>query len=53
MADDNNGGGGFTGVIIGALLVAMLGLGFFAYSGGFNEPTESAEIQIEAPEVPG
>ncbi|MGD9965676.1 MAG: hypothetical protein AB7T59_04095 [Hyphomonadaceae bacterium] len=53
MADDNGGGGGgFTGVIIGALLVAVLALGFFAYNGGFNGGGESAEIQIEAPEVP-
>lgn len=52
MADDNGGGGsGFTGVIIGALLVAVLALGFFAYTGGFGGG-ETAEISVEAPEIP-
>jgi hypothetical protein len=52
MADDKGGGSGFTGIIIGALLVAVLGLGYFAYNGGFGGGGESAEIKIEAPEVP-
>jgi hypothetical protein len=53
MADDNGGGGsGFMGVIIGALLVAVLVVGFMAYNGGFGGGGDSASIQIETPEVP-
>jgi hypothetical protein len=51
MADDSGGSSGFMGVIIGALLIAVLALGVFAYTGGFNN-TRTAEIKIEAPEVP-
>ncbi|HYD88373.1 MAG TPA: hypothetical protein VEA80_12935 [Vitreimonas sp.] len=52
MADREGGGGsGFTGVIVGALLVAALALGFVAYNGGFGGG-QTAEINVEAPEVP-
>jgi hypothetical protein len=51
MADDNGGGGsGFMGVIVGALLVAVLVVGFMAYNGGFGGG-DTAEIKIEAPEI--
>lgn len=53
MADDSGGGSGFMGVIIGALLIAVIALGVFAYTGGFNGNNRTAEIKIEAPEVPG
>jgi hypothetical protein len=52
MAEDNGGGGGnaFLGVIVGALLIAVVALGFMVMNGGLN--TQSADISIEAPEVP-
>jgi hypothetical protein len=53
MADDSGGGGsGFMGVIVGALLIAVIALGVFAYTGGLGGNTRTAEIKIEAPEVP-
>jgi hypothetical protein len=51
MADDSGGGSGFMGVIVGALLIAVIALGVFAYTGGFNN-THTAEVKIEAPQVP-
>jgi hypothetical protein len=54
MAEDNGGGGsGFMGVIIGALLVAVLVVGFMAFNGGFGGGGDTASISVEAPEVPG
>ena len=51
MADDNGGGGNaFLGVIVGALLIAVVALGFFVLNGGMQSQT--ADITIEAPEVP-
>ncbi len=52
MAEDNGGGGGsaFLGVIVGALLIAVVALGFMVMNGGFS--TQSADIRIEAPEAP-
>jgi ABC-type transporter Mla subunit MlaD len=51
MADDSGGGSGFMGVIIGALLVAVLVVGFIAYNGGFGGG-DTASIKVEAPEDP-
>jgi hypothetical protein len=49
---DNGGGSGFLGVIVGALLVAVVVLvGYVAFSGGLGGG-QSADISIEAPEVP-
>jgi hypothetical protein len=51
MADNNSGGGnGFLGVIVGALLIAVVALGFVVVNGGRGG--QSADISIEAPEVP-
>jgi hypothetical protein len=52
MAEDNGGGGGnaFLGVIVGALLIAVVALGFFVMNGGMGGQT--ADINIEAPEAP-
>jgi hypothetical protein len=52
MAEDNGGGGGnaFLGVIVGALLIAVVALGFFVMNGGMGGQT--ADISIEAPEAP-
>ncbi len=51
MADDGGGGGNaFLGLIVGALLVAVVALGFVAFNGGFGG--QSADISIEAPEAP-
>lgn len=50
MAEREGGGGsGFVGVIVGALLVAVVALGFVAYNGGFGAQT--ADISIEAPDI--
>ncbi len=52
MSEDNGGGGNaFLGVIVGALLVAVVALGFVVVNGG-NFGGESADISIEAPEIP-
>jgi len=52
MAEDNSGGGNaFLGVIVGALLIAVLALGFVVVNGGIGGG-QSADISIEAPEVP-
>lgn len=52
MADDNGGGGNaFLGVIVGALLIAVVGLGFVVMRGGLGG-SQSADIKIEAPQVP-
>ena len=52
MAEDNGDGGGnaFLGVIVGALLIAVVALGFFVMNGGMGNQT--ADISIEAPEAP-
>ncbi len=50
MAEGNGGGSGFMGVIIGALLVGVLVLGFFVLNGGVGQ--QSADISIDVPEVP-
>lgn len=50
MADDNDGGGNaFLGAVIGALLVAVLALGFFVLNNGAQQ---SADIRIETPDLP-
>lgn len=52
MADNSGGGGGnaFLGVVVGALLIAVVALGFVVMNGGFGGQT--ADINIETPEVP-
>lgn len=51
MADSGGGGNAFLGVIVGALLVAVVALvGFVAFNGGLGG--QSADISIEAPSVP-
>lgn len=52
MADSDGGGGGMTGMILGILLCAVLVLGFVAYTGGFGGGGNTAQIEVEAPEVP-
>lgn len=50
MADDRGGGGNaFLGVIVGALLIAVVALGFFVVNGGVGGQT--ADINIEAPDI--
>lgn len=52
MAEDSGGGAGFLGMLVGALLVAIVVLvGFVAFNGGLGGG-QSADISIEAPEVP-
>jgi len=50
MADNENGGGGWTAFLAGIILVAVIGFGVFAYTGGFAE-REVAEMQVELPDV--
>lgn len=50
MAENKGGGGGdtaLTGVIVGALLIAMVGLGFYAMNGADQGP----QINVEVPEA--
>jgi hypothetical protein len=51
MASNEGGGNGFLGMIAGIAICAALFLGFVAYTGGFSG-RDTAEITIEAPEVP-
>lgn len=52
MADGSGGGNSFMGVIVGALLVAVLALGYYVYNGGFS-PRHTVDINVQAPSVPG
>lgn len=58
MADGGGGGNTGLGLIVGALLVAVLVIGFVVFNGGgFGAPKKSVEIsvntpKIEAPELP-
>lgn len=48
MAENSGGGGNaFLGVLVGALLIAVLVVGFFALNGGQSSP----DINVEVPEV--
>lgn len=52
MAEGNGGGGNaLMGVIIGVALVALFVIGFMAINGSFGGG-QSADISIEAAEVP-
>lgn len=51
MAERDSGGTGWTAFLAGIILVAVIGLGVFAYSGGFNRQNEVAQMQIEVPDV--
>jgi hypothetical protein len=47
---DNESGGGWTAFLAGVILVAVIGFGVFAYTGGFAE-REVAEMRIDMPDV--
>ncbi|WP_198670582.1 hypothetical protein [Oceanicella sp. SM1341] len=47
MATGNRGSG--LSFIVGALVVAVVGLGFYAYNGGFEK--QDADITIDLPDV--
>jgi hypothetical protein len=51
MAERDNGGAGWTAFLAGIILVAVIGLGVFAYSGGFNRQNEVAQMDVEMPDV--
>jgi hypothetical protein len=55
MADGNTGGGsnGFLAFLVGALVVAVLGLGYMFYNGGIGG-TEKHDfnLKIETPDIP-
>lgn len=44
---DNSGGGAGMGIVVGAILVVVIGIVFYLYTGGGDE----ADIKIELPEV--
>ena len=53
MADSDGGGGsGFMGVLIGALLVGVLVLGFFVMNGGMHQQRAGLDVKIDAPQIP-
>jgi hypothetical protein len=47
---DNSGGNSFIGVLVGALLVAVVALGVYAYNGGL-QTHRSVEVHLQAPNV--
>ena len=52
MADRESGGGsGWLGFIAGIALLAVIALGVVAYTGGFNRQQETAQLEIEAPDI--
>lgn len=52
MAERESGGTGWTAFLAGIILVAVIGLGVFAYSGGFNgRQNDVAQMQVEMPDV--
>ncbi len=52
MADNGGGSSGFMGVILGALLVGVLVLGFFVMSGGLHTQRAGLDVNVQAPSVP-
>jgi hypothetical protein len=53
MAAESSGSSGFLGVIVGALVVAALVIGFFAYRGDIGANHHTLDVNIQAPSVPG
>ena len=52
MAENSGGGNGLLGVLVGALLVGLLVVGFFAMNGGLPQREAKLDVNIEAPQVP-
>lgn len=52
MAEREGGGSsGWLGFIAGIALLAVIAIGVVAYTGGFNRPQETAQLEIEAPDI--
>ena len=51
MADNNGGGNSFLGVVVGALLVVVLGLGAFMYL-GHNQQPSGPSLHVTVPSPP-
>lgn len=51
MADNSGGSNTFIGVIVGALLVAVIGLGAFMYL-GHNQQPSGPSLNITVPSTP-
>lgn len=50
MADGNSSGSGFLGVIVGALIIVVLVIGYFVYTG--RGPSQQAlNVHVSAPAV--
>ena len=50
MAEASGGGNTFLGVIVGALLVVVVVMGYYVYNGGFGSH-HSLDIQVTAPNL--
>lgn len=55
MADDNNGGSNsFLAFLVGGLLIAVVGLGIFMYTGGHFGTSEGSKLSVDVntPDIP-
>lgn len=52
MADREGGGAApWVAFLAGIIIVALVGLGIAAYTGNLNQPRETAELQLNAPDM--
>jgi len=52
MADDNSGGNSAMGVVLGALLVVVLGIGAFMFLGNHNTAPSAPSVNVTMPKAP-
>ena len=53
MAENGSGGVGVLGVLVGAMLVVMVGIGVLFATGHIGGGSNTAAIKIEAPKTTG
>ena len=55
MADNESGGGGgsapWVAFLAGIIIVALVGLGIAAYTGNLNRRSETAQVELNVPDV--
>ncbi len=53
MAERESGGGSspWVAFLAGIILVAIIAVGIFAFSGGVQQPRETAELELNVPDV--
>jgi len=51
MAESSSGGSGWTAFLAGIILVAIIAVGVVAYTGGFNQPQRTAQLDVNVPDV--